>query len=159
MKRAASLAFLAILFCCGGDAARACTCISGSVAGDDASMKQWFAEFDVAMFTGRVKSIERVEVREEDGYPHPMLKVTFAVERFWKGVEGADAVILTGIHSAACGVPYSLGKRYFVVAYRRRGAFETDICTAPRRYSDHKIFVKGLGKGSKPGPQAGGIHY
>jgi len=130
--------------------AHACTCIQSNEAIERYSFRQFLIDLDGAMFTGRVAKIERVQVKLDDEFSVPQLKVTFEVERFWKGVEGAEVVIYTGVNGAACGVHYSMGKKYFVIAYNRQSRLETNICSSPRRYSDLKDYIRELGEGSKP---------
>ena len=74
-------------------------------------------------------------------------KVTFAVESYWKGVETAEVIIYTGRDSAACGVSYVEGQKYFVVASRSGGKFWTDLCSWIGYSNTEKAYLKGLGKG------------
>src|SRR5687767_14789748 len=71
--------------------------------------KRWLKDFNGAVFTGRVVKAEKAEARYER-------KVTFEVERYWKGVEGAEVVIHTAMDGAACGAPFVEGEHYFVIA-------------------------------------------
>jgi hypothetical protein len=150
MKKFVSLMFFVALLILGEQGARACTCVtSGEVAGG-IDLKRWLKEFDGAMFTGHVAGIERVTVNIDEGLSIPELKVTFKVERFWKGVDTAEVAIYTGVDGAACGVRYVEGERYFVIAHRLRGGLHTDICTSPEKYSDVEAYSKELGGGNKP---------
>jgi hypothetical protein len=102
------------------------------------------------MFTGRVLNIEKVDERFEDGGVMQRLKVTFGIERYWKGVERRQAIIYTGLGGGDCGVPYAVGEKFFVIAYTRNGKLATDICTAPGKYNEVKYYEKQLGKGIRP---------
>jgi hypothetical protein len=140
------------LFGCGEGVARACTCIEGEVEGgfSDEGFRTWFnREFRGALFTGRVAKIERV--REGTGSPpEELFKVTFAVERYWKGVAGAEAIIYTGLNGAACGVRYVEGELYLVYAQESGGRLRTNWCSAPKQYSQVGDFIKVLGQGKEP---------
>ena len=130
--------------------AHACTCVTSNEVVEGFDFKRWLEEFDGAMFTGRVDKIERVLVKIDEEVSIPELKVTFEVERFWKGVENVEVAIHTGVDGAACGVGYVEGERYFVIARKSGDGLHTDICTSPKKYSDVEAYIKELGEGKKP---------
>ena len=106
--------------------------------------KKWLKGFDGAVFVGHVVKIEPIESNYQ-------LKVTFEVEKYWKGVETTKGIIYTARDGAACGVTYLEGKKYFVVANASQGKLHTDLCSW-LLYSKHeKAFLKGLGKGKRLG--------
>ena len=157
MKKVILLICFMTLFSFSEQVGRACTCVTSSEAVGGFSLMRWLKEFDGAMFTGRVTKIERVLVKMDEEVSIPELKVTFEVERFWKGVKNVEVAIYTGVDGAACGVRYVEGERYFVIAQKLRGGLHTDICTSPEKYSDVEAYVKELGEGKKPKAQKRGI--
>jgi len=131
----------------------ACTCIEGtpelSPAEARAAFRGWFDSFDGALFMGRVTALEAVE-RELSGSRVKEMKVTFSVERYWKGVDGRTITIYTGAGGGDCGVSYSVGKRYFILAQRIYARLRTDICTSPKGLGDVKPYEKEFGRGMVP---------
>ena len=107
------------------------------------SYKRWLKDFNGAVFTGRVLKAEKIEARYER-------KVTFEVERYWKGVEGAEVVIHTAMDGAACGAPFVEGERYFVIAGATGGRLDTDLCSYLGYTKNKAAYLKGLGKGKTP---------
>jgi len=106
--------------------------------------KKWLKGFDGAVFVGQVAKIEQAESRHQ-------VKVTFEVEKYWKGVEATEVSIHTARDSAACGVGYVEGKKYFVIANRHESKFHIDLCSWLGYSKNEKAYLKGLGKGKKPG--------
>lgn len=150
MRRLIIVICFLTVFGCGEGVARACTCIEGEAEGvsDDKWFRRWFySEFRGALFTGRVTKIER-ERAGSGSPPEELFKVTFAVERYWKGVTGAEAVIYTGLNGAACGVRYAEGELHLVYAQDLAGLLRTSWCGAPK-YSQLGEFIKLLGPGKK----------
>jgi Tissue inhibitor of metalloproteinase len=127
-----------------GRAAYGCSC--REVAPDKKqgiNYKKWLKNFNGAVFVGQVVKIEEAEARNQ-------LKVTFKVERHWKGVKTTEAIIYTGLNDAACGVTYSEGKKYFVVADLYEGKLHTNLCSWLGYSKNEKAYLKGLGKGKSP---------
>ena len=141
MKKAILLCFVALLGF-GGQNVYACSC-SEVKTEKKVSYKRWLKEFDGAVFTGRVVMIEKIAARYE-------LKVTFEVERFWKGVETPKMIIYTAIDGAACGVTYVEGENYLVIANRSGDKLYTDLCSWLWYSKNEKAFMKGLGRGKGP---------
>ncbi len=108
-----------------------------------------FRLFDGALFIGRVTALEAVE-SELAGSRVKEMKVTFSVERYWKGVDGRTITIYTGAGGGDCGVSYSVGKRYFILAQRVYARLRTDICTSPKGLGDVKPYEKEFGRGMVP---------
>ncbi|HJQ33085.1 MAG TPA: SpaA isopeptide-forming pilin-related protein [Pyrinomonadaceae bacterium] len=122
--------------------ARACTC-AGSRAPCQA---YWEAD---AVFVGEVVGESKVTEGGEapDGYW--MRLVRFAVEQPMRGVEGAEAEVVTGQGGGDCGYPFKRGVRYVVYAYRgdKDGRLHTGICmrTRPLAEADEDLaFARGL---------------
>jgi hypothetical protein len=139
MKKTILLLFTIALLGFYGQTAYGCSCVQ--VKSDKkVNYKQWLKGFDGAVFIGQVVKIERIESNYQ-------LKVTFKVERYWKGIETAEAIIYTATDSAACGVPYVEGKKYFVIANRSESRLHTDLCSWLGYSKNEKAYLIGLGKG------------
>ena len=159
MQKKILLTLLLAIFILEGQNVYACTC--GKYApinnGDvEFNLKEWLKEFDGAFFTGQVTIIEKIKVRLHDEYI-PELKVTFRVDRFWKGVNSANTIIYTGAGCCDCGVRYVRGKKYFVIADNINGNLRTNICTSPEKYEEVYDYIKQLGEGEilpPPRPKA-----
>jgi len=65
-----------------------------------------------------------------EGAPPGQAAVTFNVERSWKGVEEPYVTVYTAEHTAVCGYPFEVGRRYLVYAAQSApGVLTTTICT------------------------------
>lgn len=145
MRKVVLLIFSIALFSFYGQAAYGCSC--REVAPDKkqrVNYKKWLKDFNGAVFVGQVIKIEKDEARYE-------VKVTFEVEKYWKGVEMSQAFIYTAMDGAACGVTYVEGKNYFVIANPSGGKFHTDLCSWLGYSKNEKAYLKGLGKGKSFG--------
>jgi len=87
---------------------------------------------------------------DQDGSRVTEMKVTFSVERYWKGVDSQTIKIFTGAGCCDCGVKYSVGKRYFVLAQKIKKQLRTDICTSPKGLHEVKPYEKEFGRGIVP---------
>ena len=105
--------------------------------------KQWLKNFNGVAFIGRVVKIEKLENSYE-------LKVTFEVERFWKGAETGESVIYTPKDGVLCGVNYVEDQSYFIIADSYGGRLSTDLCSEIGYSELKQAFIKKLGKGRKP---------
>jgi hypothetical protein len=147
MKRVFMSALIIAMFICGVQVAQACECVQ---VGEKIPAKKWIADFKGAVFLGKVKSIVEVEVLIDASHFTLEREVTFEIEEIWKGVEGAELKIRTGIGGGDCGVRYVEGEMYFVVAHSLEGKLKTDICTSNTRLSDDAETIRELGKGKRP---------
>jgi hypothetical protein len=111
--------------------------------------KFWLEQFPGLVFRGQVIKIEEVELKESQG-PQELLKVTFRVERYWRGATNSVAVIYTNAGCCACGINYKKGGRYFVNAVSLNGLPVTNICGALTK-DEVDEFVKIMGEGQVPG--------
>jgi hypothetical protein len=105
--------------------ALACSCAPFDSPG--ISPKAWFDRFDGAAFRGPVVKVETVQT----GKPEPdqqKLKLTFRVERHWKGVNDAEVVIWTDSAPDSCAIEYPLNRPLMIFAFRRNGRLETHMC-------------------------------
>ena len=145
MKRIAPLIYCLALLALSAQVASACSCIEvkPDKKGVTVNYKRWLKGFDGAVFTGRVVKIEKLEANYQ-------LKVTFEIERHWKGAEKAEAVIYTAMDTAACGVPYNEGETYFVVARNSAGRLMTDLCSDLEYTKKKQAMLRKLGRGKMP---------
>ena len=153
MKKIALVFLFVTLITLSPKTVNACSCVTSSEAVKGFSLKGWLKEFDGAMFTGRVKEIEKVKLKLNPDLAVDFLRVTFQVDRYWKGVNGqrhAEAVVYTGAGCCDCGVHYEQGESYFVIADRIEGNLRTNICTSPKSYSAVDGYIKELGTGKAP---------
>lgn len=142
MKRIVPLIYCLALIAVSAQAASACSCIESQPDKKAAAVnyKRWLKTFDGAVFTGRVVKIEKLEASYQ-------LKVTFETERYWKGVQNTEAVIYTALDTAACGVPYTEGETYFVVARNTDRGLQTDLCSNLQYTKEKKTMLRKLGRG------------
>ena len=150
MKKLILVLGLIAFFTCSAQVALACTCVKSTEVKGNFNYKRWLKEFDGAMFTGRVVKVEKVELEMDAGFFGDFFKVTFQVDRFWKGIKTDEATIYTGAGCCDCGVRYSEGEKYFIIADNIGGNLRTNICTSPEAYSDVEGYIKALGDGRKP---------
>ncbi|HWW74259.1 MAG TPA: carboxypeptidase regulatory-like domain-containing protein, partial [Pyrinomonadaceae bacterium] len=122
--------------------ARACSC-----AGERAPCQAYW-EAD-AVFVGEVVGESKTTAGGEapDGYR--MRLVRFAVEQPLRGVEGAEAEVVTGQGGGDCGYPFERGVRYVVYANRgeKDGRLYTGICmpTRPLAEADEDLaYARGV---------------
>ncbi len=144
MKKIVLLVFSIALLGVVGQATYGCSCREAEGKRQRVNYKKWLKNFDGAVFVGQVVRIEKNEARYE-------VKVTFEVEKYWKGVETSQASIYTAMDGAACGVNYVEGQNYFVIANRSERKFYTDLCSWLGYRKNEKAYLKGLGRGKNPG--------
>jgi hypothetical protein len=144
MKKIVLLVFSIALLSFFEQAAYGCSCVEvESGKKQRVNYKELLEDFKGAVFLGQVMKIEKIEAEYK-------LRVTFEVEKYWKGVETAEAVIYTAMDGASCGVTFVEGKKYFVIANRAEDRFHIDLCSW-LGYSKHeKAYLKALGKGKSP---------
>jgi len=151
MKKLFLIGLFNLLLMLSGHVAYACTCGKGKVEGAfnaKSYKKFWLEEFPGLVFSGQVIKTEKVKVNEFGG-TWEMWKVTFRVERYWRGDGHPIAVIYTNTGCCSCGIDYEEGKKYFVSAQLLQGLPQTDICTAFTK-DDVKEFMKVVGGGQAP---------
>ena len=80
-----------------------------------------------------------------------LLKVTFAVERFWKGVKTGRVSIYTAAQTALCGVPFEVNKKYLVIAAAGDdGRLNVGLCPWLEKEQNEAAYRARLGRGKKP---------
>jgi hypothetical protein len=143
------------------DSAFACSCIqplpaaSNSAFNPTVEYRQWFAGFNGVVFRGTVLSVEsalRDQARTQLSVAGAMaaLRVTFRVERVWKGVTTSEIAIYTAENDGLCGIKFAVGTSYLVAA----GPPElptTGTCSEGYFYTrSEATLVDVLGQGSPP---------
>lgn len=142
MKNVFPAILATLLIALAGQAAYGCSCDLNAIM-KKPNYKKWLKEFDGAAFKGRVLNIE-VDEESLDS------QVTFAVDSYWRGVDGPEIVIRTTSQSAMCGVYYEIGEERTVLAYRTSDGFRTNSCTEAHNQKFLKGYLKALGKAKKP---------
>lgn len=136
------------LFSIGGPSVYACSCYVPSSSEiesmSDAEFSRQFLALDGAAFIGRVVKKSRAMSSGGGSW-----KVTFEVERYWKG--GAKRVtVYTATNGAACGVDYKVGERHLVIARRHKGDLQSSLCAHLSATQNKAVLLKRLGRGEKP---------
>jgi hypothetical protein len=141
--------------------AHACTCegrtiqLKRKLLGGEATgvTPGWHDGFPGAIFIGRVTGLKKNVKVSASGNLKGMARITFEVERYWKGVTGREAVVYTDpVSNGSCGIPFRKNQKYIVFAVEVEDRLVTGICdfTAEGRYAG--VIIKGLalGEGKEP---------
>src|SRR5262245_63030054 len=91
-----------------------------------------------AVFIGTAKELSWIEFEEKlEGFAlkrkRPVFK--FSVDQAFRGVNGAQAAVMTGIGGGDCGYDFKIGEQYLVYAYRdqqKKEMLSTGVCTRTR---------------------------
>ena len=140
------LAVLAVIGCA-STRAFACSC-----AGESAPCQEYWQV--TAVFIGTVIEGRLVNVKAGD-YEHQQRAVRLSIDEPFRGVEGAEVEVLTGLGDADCGFGFRRTQQYLIYAYRSESdqKLHTNICTRTRAISEANpdlIYIRGLSK-AKPG--------
>jgi hypothetical protein len=149
MKVLFQLCLLTLFIGLCAEAASACSCIRVKDEGKldvEQYKKYWLEEYPGLVFSGQVIKTETVKVTADS---IEKLKVTFRVERYWRGDGSPTAVIYTNTGCCACGIGYQKGEKYFVNAQLFQGLPQTNICSAFTK-DDVDRFIRVVGEGRKP---------
>ena len=107
--------------------ALACSCAPFDSPG--ITPKAWFDRFDGAAFRGTIVKSEIVQTgKSELEGDAEELKLTFRVERHWKGVKEREIVVWTDAWPSSCSIDYPLNRPVMMFAFRRNGRFERQMC-------------------------------
>ena len=112
----------------------------------------WHTNYSGAIFIGKVIRIKKEKVGAS-GSSVFRVRVTFDVERFWKGITDREAVVYTSpVGNGSCGFPFRKGQRYLVFAGVIENRLTTSICsfTAESRYAANIVKGLALGEGNAP---------
>jgi Carboxypeptidase regulatory-like domain/Tissue inhibitor of metalloproteinase len=109
-----------------------------------------------AVFTGIVTGGSLILIKDGDE-EYQQQKVSFAIEESFRGVEGAQTEVITGLGDSDCGFDFERGKRYLVYAYRSEQdkRLYTSICSRTRALSEANEDLKYLRGLSSASP---GVH-
>src|SRR5687768_11690451 len=151
-----TLIFILALFIvgfCGVDA-RACSC-----AGEGAPCQEYWEAS--AVFIGTVIEVRLVKVKEGD-YELQRRAFRISIDEAFRGVEGAEAEVLTGFGDADCGFGFRRTQQYLVYAYRSESdqKLHTNICTRTRAISEADpdlVYIRGLTKAKAGGTISGEV--
>jgi hypothetical protein len=109
-----------------------------------------------AVFTGIVTGGSIILIKDGDD-EYQQLKVSFVIEENFRGVEGAQTEVITGLGGGDCGFHFERGERYLVYAHRieQDKRLYTGICSRTRSLSEageDLKYLRGLSSAS-PGVQ------
>jgi hypothetical protein len=144
-----TLIFILALFIvglCGVDA-RACSCAGGTAP----CQEYWEAS---AVFIGTVIEDRLVTFKEGDRVRQTRA-VRISIDEPFRGVEGAEVEVLTGLGGGDCGFGFRRAQQFLIYAYRSESdqKLHTSICTRTRAISEADadlVYIRGLSK-AKPG--------
>lgn len=151
-----TLIFILALFIvglCGVDA-RACSC-----AGQSAPCEEYWEAS--AVFIGTVIEGRLVSVKEGD-FEHQMNAVRISIDEAFRGAEGAEIEVITGLGGGDCGFGFRRSQQYLVYAYRDKDdqKLYTNICTRTRSISEANpdlLYIRGLSKAKAGGTISGEV--
>src|SRR6185436_20905121 len=113
---------LLVIGLCGVEA-DACTC-----AGEGAPCQAYWEAS--AVFTGTVIEGRPVMVKFGE-YEHEQRAVRISIDEAFRGVEGAEVEVITGLGDSDCGFGFRRAQQFLVYAYRDKDdqKLYTNICT------------------------------
>jgi 5-hydroxyisourate hydrolase-like protein (transthyretin family) len=125
-----------ILFCLPA-VADACTCAFG---GGAPCQEYWRAD---AVFSGTVIGSTEVKVPNVS-YQWMERKIRVAITEAYRGVEGGQIEISTGLGGGDCGYPFKVNQAYLIYAFRSKedGKLHASICTRTRPINEIKEDVE-----------------
>lgn len=140
----------------GGAGTRAMAC---SCAGESAPCQEYWEVS--AVFIGTVIEGRLVMVKEGD-YEHQQRAVRLSIDEAFRGVEGAEVEVLTGLGDADCGFGFRRAQQFLVYAYRSETdqKLHTNICTRTRAISEADpdlVYIRGLSKAKDGGTISGEV--
>lgn len=116
----------------------------------DPAYKDFATYYNGTIFIGGVLQRKKLRMKDVDWYEY---RVTFKVDRYWKGEDRLAIVVFTGTGVGGdCGFPFKKGEYYVVFASVLKGRFHTSICTLTMEAKYAANIVKGLslGEGKVP---------
>lgn len=148
--------FFGLLALIGGAGTRAFAC---SCAGPSAPCEEYWEAS--AVFIGTVIEGHLANVKEA-GYEHQMNAVRLSIDEAFRGVEGAEVEVLTGLGGGDCGFGFRRAQQFLVYAYRDKEdqKLYTNICTRTRAISEADpdlVYIRGLSKAKAGGTISGEV--
>ncbi|HVQ36803.1 MAG TPA: carboxypeptidase-like regulatory domain-containing protein, partial [Pyrinomonadaceae bacterium] len=146
--RTVSGLFALILLC--SAAAYGCSCVFG---GGAVCEDYWKAS---AVFVGTVIESKTVTVKHGEYYQQERL-VRFSIDEPFRGAEGPQIEVTTGLGGGDCGIGFKQSQQYLVYASSFEGKLYTGICMRTKGISDAAVdleYMRGLKKA-----KAGGVVY
>lgn len=110
-----------------------------------------------AVFVGTVIDSRIVTVKRGN-YDNQQRVVRLAIDSPFRGVEGAEVEVQTGLGGGDCGFGFVHTRQYLVYAYEHEGKLSTGICTRTRpiaRAAEDLSYIQGLAT-AKPGATISG---
>ena len=144
-----------ILLGVGTNSTFACTCgstlitkvklMEGKIDGTGAD-RAWIDEYPGVIFAGQVIKIKKVQIKLPSSDYWPNHKVTFKVDRYWKG-DSPEVIVFTGVGGGSCGFRFRKKQSYIVFAQMIENRLQTGICdfTSESHYAEN--IIKGLNLG------------
>lgn len=132
--------------------ARACTCAGSSAPCEE----YWEAS---VVFIGTVIEGRSVTVKNGE-FEHQMNAVRISIDEAFRGAEGAELEVITGLGGGDCGFGFRRSQQYLVYAYRDKDdqKLYTGICTRTRPISEANpdlLYIRGLSKAKAGGTISG----
>ena len=141
---------------CPAPATRAFAC---SCAGPSAPCEEYWEA--TAVFIGTVIEGKLVTVKEGD-FEHQSAPCESRFDEAFRGVEGAEVEVLTGLGGGDCGFGFRRAQQFLVYAYRSESdqKLHTNICTRTRAISEADpdlVYIRGLSKAKAGGTISGEV--
>lgn len=137
--------FALILIGVAGVDARACQC-----AGEGVPCQQYWEAS--AVFIGTVIEGRPVKVKSGD-FEHEQRAIRISIDEAFRGVEGAEVEVITGLGDSDCGFGFRRSQQYLVYAYRGEDQkLHTSVCTRTRAISDADpdlLYIRGLSRAKR----------
>ena len=134
--------------------ARACTCAGSSAPCEE----YWEAS---AVFIGTVIEGRLITVKDGD-FEHQMNAVRISIDEAFRGAEGAELEVITGLGGGDCGFGFRRSQQYLVYAYRSESdqKLYTGICSRTRSISEANpdlLYIRGLSNAKAGGTISGRV--
>jgi len=154
MKRFYVMLILLATIACTSARAYACSC-----AGERAPCQEYWETS--AVFIGTVINSRTVTSKEGE-YDRQMRSVRISIDESFRGIEGAEAEILTGLGGGDCGFGFRQAQQYIVYAHRSETdqKLYTSICARTRLISEADqdlAYIRGLSKAKRGGTITGEV--
>lgn len=102
-----------------------------------------------AVFVGTVIESRTITVKRGN-YDSKQRVVRFTIDSPFRGVEGAEVEVQTGLGGGDCGFGFVQTQQYLVYAYEHEGKLSTGICTRTRpitRAGEDLSYIQGASHG------------